>query len=228
MKNIVAIIQARMGSKRLPNKMMLFFQGYPVIEWVRFRVNQASLLDQVVFALPDSRKDDVLANYLTQCGEKVFRGSEDDVLKRFSEAAIEYHATDVVRVCGDNLLICPSEVDKLIRFFLRNKCDYAYNHIPKKNKYPDGLGAEIISAQTLKYINKKASLIAQREHLMNYVWDNPKEFVIKTFDPINPALFRSDIRLDLDTLDDFAMLMGYEFRIEMDSIEIMDTITAAS
>ena len=53
MKNIVAIIQARMGSKRLPNKMMLFFQGHPVIEWVRFRVNQASLLDQVVFALPE-------------------------------------------------------------------------------------------------------------------------------------------------------------------------------
>lgn len=220
-KRIVAIVQARMGSTRLPNKMMLHLHGYPVIEWVRSRVRQASLLDAVVFALPDSEQNLVLTDYLRAKDEFVFLGSENDVLDRFYQAASEYNATHIVRICADNPLICPEVIDDLISFFSANECDYAYNHIPLNNRYPDGLGAEIITWQLLARMNNDATTETQRENIMNFIWDNNGVFHIRTFDPFNADVAVPSLKLDLDTYEDYRKLLGKPLNINMNAEQIV-------
>ncbi len=201
-----AIIQARIGSTRLPCKALLHLRGLPIIDWVVRRTARSELLDEVVVALPDTRQDDVLARHLTGSGVRMFRGSEQDVLARMAGAARACKADVVVRICADNPLIWGGEIDNLIRFFRNADCDYAYNHIPRDNLYPDGLGAEIVSAALLERIAAEASLPAHREHCLSYVTDAPHRFRIATFDPPNPALHRPDLKLDVDSPEDFLRL----------------------
>ena len=146
-----AIIQARMGAKRFPNKMLLNFHGYPIIEWVYRRVLQSKMLDGIIFAIPDTDEDDLLQWFLESIGAKVFRGSETDLVDRYYKVAKSFFVKDIVRICADNPLICASEIDRLIAYFNQNNCDYAYNHIPRNNSYPDGLGAEISIKFFLKH-----------------------------------------------------------------------------
>ena len=218
----VAIIQARMGASRLPNKMLLHLHGYPIVEWVYQRVKKAKKIDQILFALPDTKNDDLLANYLQEIGVKVFRGSELDLVDRYCQAAASVSAGVVVRICADNPLICPTEIDKLIDFFSKNKCDYAYNHIPKGNSYPDGLGAEICSTRLLKEISQKSIKSQHREHLFNYIWDNQSYYKIQTFEP-SRELSHPGLKFDLDTLNDYQKLLEKPYRINMISSEVIKT-----
>jgi spore coat polysaccharide biosynthesis protein SpsF len=220
-RRIVAVVQARMGSSRLPNKMMLHLHGYPVVEWIFRRVGAARLVDSCVFAIPDTARDDVLQLYLEGIGAKVFRGSEHDVVGRFHQAALLHGATHVVRVCADNPLICPQEIDNLISCYFDKECDYVYNHIPRNNRYPDGLGAEMVSANLLELIQREASSQAQREHVFNYLWDNSERFSIGTFDPLDQALARPELKLDLDTYEDYRKLLSRKIEIDMDAREIV-------
>jgi len=217
---IVVIIQARMGATRLPNKMMLHLHGYPICEWVFRRVSEAKYVDNVFFALPDSAQNDLLEGFLKSIGANSIRGSEEDVVSRFMKASIKTSAHCVVRVCADNPLICASEIDRLIEFYKNNKCDYAYNHIPNNNHYPDGLGAEICSMQILDEINKKAKTKKHREHLFNYILDNYTEYTIKTFEPPEDLAYPK-LKLDLDTLDDYKKLLEKPYRIDMSAQEIV-------
>ena len=220
-KNIVAIVQARMGASRLPSKMMLWLHGYPIIEWVRQRVKQSRTIDTLVFAVPDTPLDQVLATYLEQKGEDVFRGDEQDVLGRFFGAAKESKATHIVRVCADNPLVSPEEIDNLVEFYFSQPCDYAYNHIPRNNAYPDGLGAEMVSMELLGILHQKATLASHREHIFNFIWDNSDEFSIKTLDPPNPLIGYPEVRLDIDTPEDYSKFLSVPMDIEMGSEEIV-------
>ena len=202
----VAIVQARLGSTRLPMKSLLSLKGLAIIDWVAARLERSALLDEIVFALPDTPLDDVLAAHLRNRGRHVERGPEADVLRRFALAAAAANAGAIVRVCADNPLIDGGCVDELIDFYRREKPDYAYNHIPADNLWPDGLGAEIVSRDLLDEIDQKASSPAQREHALNYLWDNADSYRIATFDPADPALRRPDLKLDVDSPEDFARL----------------------
>ena len=117
MTNIVAIIQARMGSARLPYKMMLSLHGHPIIEWVLKRVKSSQKLHSIVVAIPLSSENDILEKYLRSLEVDVYRGNEEDVLLRFYEAAKLKKATHIVRVCADNPLISSEEIDYLIKFY---------------------------------------------------------------------------------------------------------------
>jgi spore coat polysaccharide biosynthesis protein SpsF len=219
-KNTVAIIQARMGASRLPNKMLLHLHGYPVVEWVYRRVSSARLIDRVIFALPVGDKDDVLAYYLRSIGAEVFRGSEDDLVDRFYQAALSVGAEEIVRICADNPLICPEEIDRLIDFFHENSCDYAYNHIPRHNRYPDGLGAEICKIGILEEIHVKAVSPSHREHLFNYLVDNSEKYIISTFDPPE-IIAHPELKLDIDTMEDYKRLMTGNYHIKMNAEKIV-------
>ena len=105
-RKTVAVIQARIGSTRLPCKMLLSLHGRPLVEWVVRRAGRARRLDGLIVAIPDTRDNDVLAAALARLAVAVYRGPEDDVLKRIVLAARSTGATDVVRVCADNPLIC--------------------------------------------------------------------------------------------------------------------------
>ncbi len=214
-----------MGAKRLPNKMLLSLHGYPICEWVFKRVQQAKTVDQIIFALPNTKDNDVLAWYLESNGANVYRGSETDLVNRYYKAAKLYSADKIVRVCGDNPMICGSEVDLLVNFFKKQQCDYAYNHIPKNNTYPDGLGAEICSIETLTEINLKAVTIEQREHLFKVLWDNESSYSIKTFNPKKEIAYPK-LKLDIDTLEDYKRLLEKPYEIGMSVNEIIKTARA--
>lgn len=218
--NIVGIIQARLGSSRLPNKMMLCLHGHPIIEWVIRRVKSARKLDRVVAAIPDSKENDLLERYICSLGVSVFRGSEDDVLERIYKAATLYKATHIVRICGDNPLVSGEEIDRLIEFYSRFPCDYAYNHIPKGNSYPDGFGAEMVSYELFCCLHRTAKEKRHREHCLSFITENPGRFGIETFNPPE-ELAGPDMRFDIDTVDDYIRLSSREFTFESSPGEIL-------
>lgn len=209
MTHITALIQARMGSTRLPCKMMLSLHGLPVIDWVVQRTALSRLVDSVIVAVSVNPLDDPLALHLKNQGVQVFRGPEDNVLRRFLLAAEQAGASHVIRICADNPLVWGGEIDNLIRHY-RQLPDparsYAYNHIPRNNLYPDGFGAEMLSFDLLKMLDEEATLPAHREHCLSFIHDNPERFCISTFDPPDPRLHRPDVRLDMDTPEDFRKL----------------------
>lgn len=213
-----AIIQARVGSTRLPMKSLLFFREAPLVDWVVTRVSMAARIDRVIVALPDTPMNDILEDHLLTLNGKgmgmggrtpgfdVVRGPEDDVLARFLMAAERVSCDHVVRVCADNPLIWGGAIDRLVDDYLRGGADYCYNHVPRANLWPDGLGAEILSRDLLREIGKKARKPSQREHCLNFVWDNAPSFRIRTFDPVEPWLRRPEVKLDIDTPEDFCRL----------------------
>lgn len=225
--NIVAIIQARLGSARLPMKSLLSLCGTPVIDWVVDRVGRSRRISRIAAAIPDTPLDAVLHKHLKNRNVPVVTGSETDVLSRFAKAARETDADMIVRVCADNPFIWPDAIDRLVEFFLADKLDYAYNHIPRHNLWPDGLGAEIISRDVLLDIAEKAKLPSQREHCLNYIWDNLNDFASGTFNPDEKWLQRPDIKLDLDTPEDFRRLALLPVFPEIGAEEIISTFDSA-
>lgn len=203
----VAIIQARVGSTRFPRKMLAPLGGFPVLAWVLSRVVRARTLDQVVLALPDTKADDMLVDLGLLYGATIFRGSETDVLSRFIGAAELARATVVVRVCADNPLIAPEEIDRLVTWFANEHCEYGYNHIPTDDyPGPDGLGAEIVRAQTLEVAAREATDPSDREHVTRYIVQRPDRFICRAA-PCTDAM-RSIHRmpLDVDTPEDLELL----------------------
>ncbi|MCM8526749.1 MAG: NTP transferase domain-containing protein [Lentisphaeraceae bacterium] len=220
----VAIIQARMGSQRLPNKMMLYLNGYPVIEWVYRRVLKSKCIDDVIVAIPETKGNRVLYDYLSSLGANVYSGSENDLVNRFYSAAKKSNADHIVRVCADNPYICWQAIDDLLSVYRKRNCDYAYNHIPLGNKYPDGFGAEVFSMKILSEIDAKAGNKEQREHATKFIWDNKDEYSIVTLDPVEEILKRPDIRLDIDTIEDYEKLLSYDVGIDTKSTEIVKKV----
>ena len=220
MKNI-AIIQARMGSTRLPGKSLLPINGVPIIDWILKRLEYSQYLDNIIFAIPDTKKDDLLYEFLLSRKANIFRGSESDVLTRFYLASSHYDGDNILRICADNPFIDSKSVDDLITFFESEDCTYAYNHIPRNNSYPDGVGAEIVSFHTLEKIHNKAKTNEYREHIFNYVWDNPDLFKIRTFNPRYEFMMRPDIRLDIDTIEDYDEYCDSDLSPESDIKDII-------
>jgi spore coat polysaccharide biosynthesis protein SpsF len=208
--------------------MMLWLHGLPVVGWVFHRVRQAQQVDRIVFALPDTSQDDVLANYLENEGALVFRGGEQDVLGRYYAAAVTHGADTVVRVCADNPFVSGTEIDRIISFFKKGPYQYAYNHIPRNNRYPDGLGAEVATFDVLKILHQEATLSEHREHPFNYLWVNSNRFRIGTCDPVDDALAHPELKLDIDTISDYRRLLQLKVRPDSSANEIVSAALALS
>ena len=220
-EKIVAIIQARLGSSRLPLKSLLCLGNMPIIDWLTHRVGKAAQVDETIVAIPDTPLDKILLDHLKDRGIRYFSGSENDVLGRMCSAAREAEATTVLRICADNPLIDHEAIDLLIEHFRNNHPDYAYNHIPHGNLWPDGLGAEILARETLEQINQKAQKAEQREHCLNYIHDHSEDFNIHTFDPPQKELRRPEIKLDLDCVEDYQRICAIKPHKDMKAAEIV-------
>lgn len=223
-KKVVAIVQARLGSSRLPLKSLLCLKSKPIIDWVVSRLKKSKRIDELIVAIPNTELDKVLLEHLQKQNVKCFTGPENDVLKRFTMAANEVNAETVVRICADNPLVWGEAIDRLIKFYNDSNCDYAYNHIPKNNLWPDGLGAEIISAKLLAEMDAKACKASQREHCFNYIWDNSASYRIATFDPIEDWLRRPDLKFDIDSPEDFQRLALLPINPDMDGKDIIKAV----
>lgn len=203
----VAIVQARMGSARFPGKMLAHLGGHPLLEWVLRRVSRAQQVDETVLATSTESRDDALAALAAQIGVRTCRGDESDVLGRFVSAAETSNAAWVVRVCADNPLIDPGEIDRLITFFQERACDYACNHMARLDgRYADGFGAEILSAELLRQIANKTRETKHREHVTLYLWDHAAEYRVLAV-PAPREVSCPEMRFDVDTLSD---LVGLE------------------
>ncbi|MGO4353294.1 aminotransferase class III-fold pyridoxal phosphate-dependent enzyme [Rhizobium sp. RAF36] len=164
---VVAIVQARMGSSRLPGKVLREISGQPLISVLLKRLAQSRRLDEVVLAIPEGAADDVLAEFLGTNGHKTFRGSENDVLQRYFDAATEIGADIVVRVTGDCPFIDPMVLDTVIDSLVSNGADYASNVAPPT--FPDGLDVEVFRFSALWRANSEAKETPQREHVTPYL-----------------------------------------------------------
>lgn len=198
----VAVVQARMGSTRLPGKSMLKLGGLHIIDLVIGRTARSKTIDEVILATSTKAENDVLADRARSLGIESYRGSESDVLSRIHEAATRHNAETIVRVCADNPLIAPSEVDRIVDHHHHIEPDYSFNHVPKLgNGYPDGLGAEVVDLSIVDQIAATTDKAVHREHVTKYIWHNPTDFMIETVNAPAP-IADSNIKLDIDTPTD--------------------------
>ena len=164
---IVAIVQARMGSKRLPGKVLKKIMGKPVIELLLTRLSRSNYITKVCVATSDNKADDILCSVLEELGYSYFRGSETDVLKRYYDTAVEFNADVIVRITGDCPLVEPDIVDTTVTHYLENQVDYVSNSNPPT--FPDGLDVEVFSFESLKQANSLAVSTYDREHVTPFL-----------------------------------------------------------
>ena len=170
----VAIIQARMNSTRLPGKVLEDIGGAPMLARVVARTARASTIDALVVATSASGLDDAVAAACRRLNVAIFRGSEEDVLDRYHNAAETYCADAVVRITADNPLVDPEIIDRVTRVFLEQTPDYAGNVTPRT--YPLGLDVEVIARPALAQAWTEAIKPYHRAHVDEYLLENPQRF----------------------------------------------------
>lgn len=167
MNDIVAIIQARMGSTRLPAKVLLDLEDKTVLERVIERVKKSKFIQEAIVATTISKDDLKIVNLCAKMGIRVYCGSEDDVLDRYYQAARLLDRKHIVRITADCPLIDPKVIDRVIRAHLSKKADYTSNTI--QETFPDGEDVEVFKFQTLKKAWEDAGLPSEREHVSPYI-----------------------------------------------------------
>ncbi|MBT7668244.1 MAG: NTP transferase domain-containing protein, partial [Bdellovibrionales bacterium] len=169
---IVAIVQARMGSTRLPNKVMKLINSVPMIELLLARLSRAKELDQIIVATSKNINNIPLIEHVRKLGYSCEQGSENDVLDRFIVAAKEHKADVVVRITGDCPLVDPELVDACVRHFRATNIDYFSNVNPPS--YPDGLDVEVVTLLALEQSMRESDKLFNREHVTPYIRESGK------------------------------------------------------
>lgn len=197
------IIQARMGSTRLPGKVLKDLSGKPVLWHVVERVKKSQLIDEVIIATTLCEKDDEIVKFCEENKIKYYRGSEENVLKRYYDAASFYNSDIIIRVTSDCPLIDPEVIDEILAFYLGNSYDLVTNAGSDltKRTYPRGLDTEIFSYNILKEAYKNAINKHETEHVTPYIYKNGYNiFYYKN------RVDYSKYRLTLDTTEDYALI----------------------
>ncbi len=207
--NILVVIQARMGSSRLPGKVLMTLVDQPVIQWVYERASLIPGVNEVVVATTTAVTDDVLARWCEAHGFPVFRGSEEDVLARYLECARAYDGDAIVRITADCPLLDPAASGDVVKAFLdAQPCAYASNTQPPT--FPDGLDTEVISREALEISGREAAAAYDREHVTAFVREHPQRF------PSVSVLCEADLsehRWTLDELRDLSFLAAVVERL---------------
>lgn len=168
---VVAIVQARVGSTRLPNKVMKPLSGKPLIEVLLARLTRATEVDEIVVATSVDPRNESLARHVRSIGYRCVQGSETDVLQRYVDAARLASADVVVRITGDCPLVDPQLVDEVVRAFKNGDIDYVSNTSPPT--YPDGLDIEVFTRAALERAAEHATTLHDREHVTPYLRREP-------------------------------------------------------
>lgn len=198
----VAIIQARMGSTRLPGKVLKKVLDKPLLEYQLERVKRASLIDDIVVATTTKKMDDEIVSFCKSQNINVYRGSEADVLSRYYEAAVKYNADVIVRLTSDCPLIDPDIINQVIQlYFDEQSVDYVSNAL--KRTYPRGLDTEVFSFEALEKAYNEATLARDREHVTAYMYTNKDKFTCTYL--VNKVDY-SHHRWTVDTEEDFELV----------------------
>lgn len=207
---VICIVQARMGSERLPGKVLKEINGRPMIYYTLMRLKKSKYIDEIILATSIKEADTPLAEYVKTLGVKVFRGSENNVLERYKLASDKYGGEVIVRVTGDCPLIDPIIVDNAITKFLMYKSDYLRLDVP--NTFVRGFDVEVLKKETLDKVyyiccltnmnDKKFDVY--REHVTYYIYNYDNDFKIKYLQ--GEGIFMRNYRLCVDTEEDFKIV----------------------
>lgn len=198
---VVAIVQARMGSSRLPGKVLAEAAGKPLLAHMLPRIARAGLIDAIVVATSDHPRDDVIAALAELHGVPVFRGSEHDVLDRFAGAAAQAGAGTVVRLTADCPLLAPDVVDRVVAAFAQGGADLATNAPPVGRTYPKGMDVEVLARTTLDRLAATATDPADREHVTRRLHGGG--YRVREVHLDRPL---GDVRITVDTPEDLALV----------------------
>lgn len=213
-KKVVATIEARMASTRLPHKVMLEYCGKTNLNHIVDRVRQSKFVDEIVIATTVNPLDDVIEAHGKEIGCSVYRGSEDDVLLRVLEAAKSANADLIVEICGDCPIIDWTHIDQAVSLH-DHELDYVNNFLSKT--YPVGLAVQVFSVGLLTRVESLTQNPADREHVTSYIYSHPEAFNIKNM--VGDGLMNyPNIALTLDTAEDYRLLSKiYEALYQKDS-----------
>jgi spore coat polysaccharide biosynthesis protein SpsF len=230
----LAIIQARLGSLRLPGKVLEPIGTKSVLELVISRLRRAKSINQIIVATSHEKSDDYLAAYCDMLGIPVVRGSESNVYSRFQRAIQDFSPTNVLRVTADCPLVDPELIDKLWEKFYEDNLDYcaiatgaamAKTHL---NRFPDGFDAEWIHSDVLLRLGSKMLNKRDLEHVTSYIWSHPSEYKLGNLFADRDL---GSIRVTLDTAEDLnflrkvQMILGtrFEFANFSEVIEVIES-----
>lgn len=219
---VAAIIQARMGSSRLPGKVLMDLAGEPLLARVVNRTRQAETVGEVVVVTTPAAADDDIVRACAAWDVLCVRGSEADVLDRYHQAAVSRRADVVVRITGDCPLIDPGLIDEVVREFLDRLPEggYASNCLPRRT-FPRGLDTEVMRFDVLERAWREDVDAASREHVTPYIWRNPDLFLIHG---VTNETDYSHMRWTVDTPDDLAFVRLVYDRIAEGSFSWRDVV----
>jgi glutamate-1-semialdehyde 2,1-aminomutase len=222
--HVLAILQARVSSSRLPNKVMKTIINKPMLELQIERIKRAQLVNKLIVATSVNGDDDPLEGLCRRLGVGCFRGSLEDVLDRFHRAAAEYTPKYVVRLTGDCPLVDPEIIDYVIKYCIRGEYDYASNTL--EPTYPDGLDVEVFKYAALETACREANLPSEREHVTPFIYNNLKHFNIGS---IKAEKNLSHMRWTVDENEDLVFVKKiyealYETKPEFNKDDILSII----
>jgi|TARA_B110000438_G_scaffold295916_1_gene339759 spore coat polysaccharide biosynthesis protein SpsF (cytidylyltransferase family) len=216
---IGCIIQARVGSSRLPKKILKDLdKKYNVLEYVINQLKSSNKIDKIIIATTISKRDEVIVNFAKKYNYEYFRGSENDVLDRFYQCAKNFNLDTVVRITSDCPLIDPKIVDEVIKKFTSTDSDYVTNTFPRT--FPKGLDVEIFNFRVLTYMWENAILPSEREHVTQFLFKN-KKFKIGNYENKQNL---SDLRWTIDYEKDYEFLCKIVQKIEKRPILMNDVL----
>ncbi|PRX56928.1 cytidylyltransferase domain-containing protein [Flagellimonas meridianipacifica] len=208
MSKVGIIVQARVGSNRLPKKILLpFYDNMSILEILLQKLVKLKNKYPILLATSINSGDDVLEKFATKFQIGFYRGSENNVLERFIETAKQYEIDIIVRVCSDNPFLDINHISELIEIFYKNK---SFDYYSYKNdegmpvvRTHLGLFAEIVTLKALEKTNKSSEDLIYQEHVTNYIYSNPEIFRIYLKEAFPEVFSRKDLRFTIDNIDDF-------------------------
>ena len=213
-KKVGLIIQARMGSKRLPGKSMMDLAGAPLVGRLIERVKRCQLINQIILAIPNTSENLVLAKLAEGYNINLFAGPEDDVLERYFQAAVKFSIDLICRIPADNPVPEPSEIDRIISYHLSQGVKGFSSNLAEiwGSGYPDGIGAEVFDFQLLADSRSSFFNASKREHVHLNFFDYTSGLPVNTaWCPIQtiqcPVEFRRpDLILDVNTIEQYIFM----------------------
>jgi spore coat polysaccharide biosynthesis protein SpsF len=219
MSNISAIIQARIGSTRLPGKVLMKLNEDTVLSLLLKQLKHSKFLTEKIIATTNNPKDDIIEKFAISNNIKLFRGDSDNVLDRYYQCAKNFSLTHIVRITADNPLIDPEIIDQAIKKYSTFNYDYLTNSIDRT--FPNGTEVEIFSFDALEIAWKYAKKKSEREHVTPYFYNNPKKFKIHHF---KQEKNQSKFRYTIDRKEDYALVVEILSRIKKRPLRTSDII----
>jgi spore coat polysaccharide biosynthesis protein SpsF len=214
MTRIIASIEARMSSSRLPGKVLMDINGQPSLTRQVRRLRLAKKLDDIVIATTTNPADDAIEAWAKSENVACFRGSEDDVLLRVVEAQRSMNSDIVVEICGDTPLIDPAVIDQAITLFEGSDCDIVSNTF--RLSYPQGIDAQVFCLSDLEEVERTVKDPAVREHVSLYFYDHPERYrLVDLIAPPEHTMPKQ--RLQLDYEEDLALIREVYRQLEPDN-----------